>query len=109
MSKGSNPNGLYVDTGLLRDHVSALRKQKKLATRLYENVAVMKTLADPADADRYNPILRDIEQMIEYFDRMANQLTIVHDEAVQLSHELRGMIKDSTDLSRHITAKNFVL
>lgn len=109
MSKGSNPNGLYVDTGLLRDHVSALRKQKKLATRLYENVAVMKTLADPADADRYNPILRDIEQMIEYFDRMANQLTIVHDEAVQLSHELRGMIKDSTQLTKHIIAEQLVI
>ena len=102
-------NGVYVDTGLLRDHVSTLREEKKLAYRLYENVALMKAVADPTVAYRYDSVLRDIEQMIEYFEKMANLLVHVGDEAVQLSNELGGMIKDSTDVSQRITAENFVL
>lgn len=108
MNKGYN-NGLYVDTGLLRDHISKLREEKKLASRLYESIAAMKTAADPMAAHQYDSVLGDIGQMIEFFKAMANQLDHIDDEAVQLSHELRGIIKDSTDLSQRITAENFVL
>lgn len=108
MSKGYN-NGLYVDTGLLRDHISKLQKEKKLASRLYENIVAMKTVTDPMATYQYDSVLRDIEQMIEYFNTMANQLAHIVDEAVQLSDELRGIIVDSTDLSRRIAAENFVL
>ena len=109
MSKGYNNSGLHVDTGLLRDHVSKLREEKKLASRLYENVAAMKFFADPMVADRYGLLLQDINQMIEYFCRMANQLASVGDEAVQLSQELKGLIEDSTDLTQHITTESFAL
>lgn len=108
MSKEDH-NGLYVDTGLLRDHVSTLREEKKLASRLYENIAVMKTVADPMVAYRYDAVLRDIEQMIEYFDKMANLLSHIDDEAVQLSYELGGIIKESADISQQIVTENFVL
>ena len=109
MSKGYHKNGLYVDTGLLRDHISKLQEEKKLASRLYENIAIMKTVADPMDAYQYDLVLRDIEQIIAYFNAMGDQLTHTVDEAVRLSDELRGIIVDSTDLSRRIAAENFVL
>lgn len=108
MSKGYN-NGLYVDTGLLRDHISKLREEKKLASRMYENISVIKKAADPMVAYQYDSVLRDIEQIIEYFNAMANQLDHINDEAVQLSHKLRGIIDDSTDLSQRIAAENFIL
>lgn len=108
MSKDDH-NGLFVDTGLLRDHVSILREEKKLAYRLYENVAVMKAAADPVIAYRYDSVLRDIKQMIEYFDKMAKLLTNVGDEAVRLSNELGNMIQDSTDVSQQMISEKFVL
>ena len=108
MSKGYN-NDLYVDVGLLRDHISKLQEEKKLASRLYESVAVMKTVADPVVAEEYDLVLRNIEQMIEYFRRMENMLAHIHDEAVELSHELRGIIEDSTNMGQYITAENVVL
>ena len=108
MSKDYN-NGLHVDTGLLRDHISKLREEKKLVFELHENIAAIKTVVDPMVAYQYDSVLRDIEQMIEYFDAMENQLARIHDEGVQLSHELRGMIEDSTDLSQRITTENFVI
>lgn len=109
MSKGNNKNGLYVDTGLLRDHVSKLRAEKKLAARLYESVSAMRAVADPASIHRYDSALRDIEQMIEYFSAMANQLAHIDDEAVRLSHEMRGLIEDSSDLNQRIIAENSML
>lgn len=109
MSKAYHKNGLYVDTGLLRDHISKLQEEKNLAYRLYEEIAVMKIAADPTAVYRYDSVLRDIAQMIEYFNTMANLLTRVDDEAVQLSKELRGVIKDSTELNQHIVAEKFVL
>lgn len=102
-------DGLYVDTGLLRDHVSKLREEKKLASRLYENVVVMKAMADPMESYRYDAVLRDVAQLIEYFEAMAKQLTHVADDAVQLSNHLRGMIEDSTELSRRITDAEILL
>lgn len=108
MSKGNN-NGLYVDTGLLRDHISKLQKEKNLASRLYENIVAMKTVADPMEAHQYDLVLRDIERIIKYFNAMDSQLTHIVDEAVQLSNELRGIIVDSTDLSQRIAAENFAL
>lgn len=108
MSKDNN-NGLHVDTGLLRDHISKLREEKKVASRLYENIVAMKTAADPMAAHQYDLVLRDIEKMIEYFNAMSKQLTYIIDEAVQLSDELRGIIVDSTDMSRRIAGENFVL
>ena len=105
----SSQSNLFVDTGLLRDHVSKLREEKKLASRLYENIAAMRTVADPADTYQYDLLLHDIGQMIEYFDQMAIQLAHINDEAVLLSHELRGIIKDSTELSRRITENSIVL
>lgn len=108
MSK-SNNNGLYVDTGLLRDHISKLQKEKKIASRLHENIVAMKTVADPMLAYQCDLVLRDIEQIIEYFNAMGNQLTHTVDEAVLLSDELRGIIVDSTDLSQRIAAENFTL
>lgn len=109
MSRDYHNTGLYVDTGLLRDHISKLQEERKLASRLYEDIAVMKVTADPMTADQYDLVLQDIAQLIDYFNKMANQLAHIGDEAIQLSHELRGKIKDSTDLSRCVTAENFML
>ena len=109
MSRGHNTNGLLVDTGLLRDHVSKLREQKKLATRLYNTVLAMKNASDPTVAYQYDPILRDVEQMIEYFTRMAKVLTHVGDDAVQLNRQIGGIIEDSTDLARHVSNTTFML
>ena len=48
-------------------------------------------------------------QLIEYFEAMAKQLTHVADDAVQLSNHLRGIIEDSTELSRRITDAEILL
>ena len=109
MSKSYNKNGLYVDTGLLRNHISKLQEEKKLASTLYNNIAAMKAMADPSVAYQYDSALRDAAQMVEYFRAMANQLTETDEEAIRLSRDVRGVIEDSTELIQRIVPKGFML
>lgn len=108
MSSGYGKGGLFVDTGLLRDHVSKLRERKKTATRLYETVVAMKRMDDPGVAHRYNSVLREIQQLIEYFDRMAALLDNVSDDAVELSHRIESLLENSTDYTRRTISENFL-
>jgi len=104
-----NKSSLFVDTGLLRDHVSKLREKKKIATRLYENVMGMRNADDPTSSYRYDSILRDIEQLMEYFDRMATLLSNVGDDAIELSHKLNTLIKEDTEYTHYTISNNFLL
>ena len=109
MSKQHNKNGLFVDTGYLRDHVYQLRQQKKLAARLYENVAAMKHHSDPSLSYQYYPILQDVETLMEYFQRMANVLAEVDDDVVQLRNELGKLIESDTDRAHHTISNTLML
>ena len=100
---------MFVDTGLLRDHVSKLREKRKTAIRLYESVLDIKNADLPACDYRYRTILRDIEQLIEYFDRMADLLSNVSDDAVELSQKIGNLIQDDADNTRYIVNDNFML
>ena len=109
MCATNNKNGLFVDTGYLRDHVYKLREQKKLASRLYESVAAMKQNSDPSVSYQYNAVLQDIEQLVEYFNRMARSLSEVEDHAILLHHELGELIQDDTDKLRRTVSNTFML
>ena len=100
---------LFVDTRLLRDHVTKLREEKKIALELYENIVAMKKLSDPNVSYQYNAILRDVEQLIEYFEAMARSLDLVVDEAVVLSHKSEDSILSDTEETRKKITDEFFL
>ena len=101
--------GSFVDTGFLRNHISELRREKQIALELHENVKNMKGLSDPTVSYQYDSILRNIEQLIEYFDRMAKSLSHIDDEAVQLSQKLGSIIENDTELTEKKVSSKFVL
>lgn len=109
MSKNHSRDDFFVDTGLLRDHVSKLRQQRKIASNLYANVLAMRNCSDPSVAYRYNPLLHDIELLIEYFDRMSRELSATADEAVIHSRQLGDMIEADTATTRHIVSNTLTL
>ena len=108
MSKGDH-NSLYVDTGLLRDHISKLRERRKTAVRLYANVREMRKYSSPDDAYKYNSLLRDIERMIAYFEKMEKVLCSAADEAEYLSRKVGHMIEEDTFRSRRVVKNTFML
>ena len=109
MSKGHSETDLFVDTGLLRDHVSKLREEKKSAARLYEHVVAMRNNSDPTIAYQYAPILRDIKQLMEYYDRMVKLFGNIADEATELSNKLGAIIKNDTEYLHQTISNNFML
>ena len=109
MSKNRNKDALFVDTRFLRDHVSKLQEQKKLASRLYENVAAMKQADNPIVAYKYDPVLRDIRKLIDYFGRMADLLAEVDDDAIILSHRLAAMLEADSEQTQHTISNTFML
>ena len=109
MSNRHSRNEFFVDTGLLRDHVSKLREQKKTASRLYNSVVAMKNCSDPSAAYAYNSLLRDLEKLTTYFDRMAKVLAEAGDDTVHLSHEIGEMIQDDTMQARHNIMRSYML
>lgn len=109
MRKGHNHEGLFVDTGLLRDHVSKLQKQRKIAERLRESLQAMRNLSDPEAFGKYSSVLRDVDQLCEYLTRMARLLDNTGDEAVQLSQEIGRLIQEDADYTRHIAEKAIML
>ena len=102
-------SSLFIDVGLLRDHVSKLREKKKTATRLYESVKGMRRADDPESVYRYRAILQEIDALIEYFDRMAALLDNVGDDAVELSHKIQKIFEDGADYTRYTISENFLL
>lgn len=70
---------------------------------------MMRSLSDPATADQYRPILRDIDRLVEYLTRMANVLDDADDEAIRLSKELGGMIQDDTAWTNFVTNDTLML
>ena len=109
MSRNPRRSGSYVDTGYLRDHVYKLREDKKRASRLYDYVLAMKRNCDPTVSYQYDSILRNIQQIIDYFDRMANSLARISDEATYISNRMGGLIEDDTENLRHKTKDTFML
>lgn len=109
MRKGNRHTGLFLDTGLLRDHVSKLREERRIAGKLYDNLKAMRNADDPSEAYKYNSALHDAKQLIEYFDRMANTFARLEDDAVELKNELGAIIKDDTAQLHHIVNNTFML
>ena len=109
MRKGYNYDDLFVDTGLLRDHVSKLQKQRKIAERLRESLQVMQRISEPEKFGQYKAVLRDVDQLCEYLTRMARLLDNAGDEAVALSCEIGTMLADDAAHTRHVVSNTLML
>lgn len=109
MSKGININDMFVDARLLRDNVSKLRAEKKLAVRLRDSVMAMRNSSDGTSYGEYHSVLRDVDQLIDYLERMARLLSEAEDQAEQISHEAANQIEENTIKTKHISSQSFML
>lgn len=109
MRKGYNTNGTFIDTGLLRDHVSKLRAEKKMATRLRESIIAMQQCSDEYAGSKFHSALYDADMLIEYLERMARLLAEAEERVIQISRETDVMITDRADETRHVSSHSFML
>ena len=69
----------------------------------------MRNNSDPTAFASYHSVLRDIDLLIEYLERMARHLADAEARAVQISRELGGQIEDHTRLTRYRSSSAFML
>lgn len=109
MRKGYNTNDTFIDAGLLRDHVSKLRSEKKMATRLRESIRAMQQCRGEYADSKYYSALHDVDMLIEYLERMARLLAEAEERAIQISRETNVIITDRTDETRNVSSHSFML
>ena len=102
-------DGIFVNTGFLREHVLKLRTEKKIALELRENVEAMKYLVELDELYKIQAILRDIDMMIDYFEKMADSMDTIGNEAVYLSRTIGGIVQDDTDATKSVVSKEIAL
>ena len=102
-------NRFYLNTRLLRDHVSEVQDERRTAQRLKEAVRMTRDLGNPAAAGQYRRILESVDSLEGYFGRMANALETISDKGYQMYTRIGRMIEDDTDRTRSENNKRFML
>ena len=70
---------------------------------------MMRNLDDPNVWQKYNSVLNEVEQMLSYFQKMADALELIEQEAFAVNHSIENVIEGSTETIRTVTAKSFML
>ena len=109
MRKGHKYDGFFLDAGLLRDHVSKLQNQRKIAERLRENLLAMQRVADPETFAQYTAVLRDVDLLCEYLTCMARALDNTGDKAVTLNREITAIIIEDAAHTRNVASHALML
>ena len=109
MRKGYNTNGTFVDTGLLRDHVSKLRSEKRIASQLRDSIVAMRNSSDGTAYGSYNSVLRDVNQLIDYLERMARLFDEAEGQAARISYETAREIDRNIAETLRTSSNSFML
>ena len=98
----------YFDTRSLRDHVSDLREEFRVAQRLHETVKRVRDTGDPLLWQEYGRVLNRIGELQHYFERMIDVLDNAAFDAAKLSQELGKTIQDGTDKIQDLNNKMMI-
>ena len=89
--------GLYVNVGLLRDHIVDVAEQKHLAQQLLDKVNLLQRMDAEGPQDQYRILQKKISNLVEYHSRLETTLEEIAEKAVQLSHDIHNAVRSDTD------------
>ena len=93
---------IHIDTRLLREHVSVVLEERRIAQRLYSNVEALQRISDEASRAQYRALLNKIDRLIQYFQKMADALEEISDGADALYRELSRLLGDDNDVAKSV-------
>ena len=99
---------IHIDTGLLRDQVSVIQEEKRVAQQLYDKVEMLKNLSEDGVRAQYQSILGRIDKMVQYYSKMAEAMEYVTDEALNLHRQLENLVHDDTVNADNDISKRFL-
>ena len=101
-------DSIRINTRLLRDHVSAVREEKRLAQQLQNKVELLKRISGEGERPAYQYILGRVECLVRYYQKMADALEEVGDEAEYLYRQLAKRLRDENDAARSEISSTFL-
>lgn len=87
----------FFDTRSLRDHVSEVQEERRVAQRLRDAVAFTRDNSDPSLRGEYNHVIYSVEKVQRYFLKMAEVLDDTASETVRVSRAIQNAVRESTD------------
>lgn len=102
-------DGLFLNTRLLREHVSEIKEERKTVLRLRESVNMIRNLSDPVMHAQINRILSDIDKERVYFEKMADAFEDIEYNALQCSRKISTLIASDTEYAETIVDDTFFL
>lgn len=89
--------GVRIDIRLLRDYMSAVVEEKRLAQQLYSKVEGLCRMCDDSEKTRYYKLLRDVEVLLVYYARLEDSLQNVELNTIAIHNEITARLRDETD------------
>lgn len=99
---------VHIDTRLLRDQVSAILEEKRIAQQLLRKVEMLKSTGDDSTSIQLQAIISKVQNLVRYYEKMAGVLEDVGDEAVRLSRFFTQLIRDERDESNNSISHRFL-
>ncbi len=84
---------LFVNTALLREHVNDIREERRIVLQLRDAVSRAKNYGDPGIQPLYNSVISSLTSFSNYFEKMADAVETINDDAVALSQNIRQQVE----------------
>lgn len=94
--------GIRIDLQLLRDYMSAVLKEKRLAQQLYSEVEGVSRISDDSTILQYRQILSRVEILIQFYQKMEETLQGVEENAIAIHREIMARLREETDEGKHV-------
>lgn len=97
MSGPKGFNGLYVNIGLLRDHIADVTDQKNLVQQILDKIVLLQRMDVEGPQDQYHLLQQRISNLVRYYRQLGITLDEIEEKAVLLSHDIRDAIWSDTE------------
>lgn len=94
--------GVRIDLRLLRDYMSAVLKEKRLAQELYSKVEGVSRFSDDSSRLQYRKILSRIENLIHFYQRLGETLQGVEENTIAIHREIMTRLREETDEGKRV-------
>lgn len=88
---------LFLDTKLLRQHVTQIERELRCAQTLYDHIETARNLTAEELRDSYSRLLEDTQCLVTYFRAMANVIDNVSTNAEQTVLRIGRLLQDMAD------------
>lgn len=93
-------NQFYLDARYVDEHVSQLQDERRTAQRLRSAVIMTRDLGNPMLAPQYNRIIRSVDELVQYFGKMADTFEDLSYDAKKMQKRFKQLVEEGSEQVR---------